>query len=179
MGYRGASPKRFAFGLGISAAFAHLGWGLLHWEALQRAPWAWLDPAGGYCVLFAPLGVLLVTPAAAAFRALPLALAVARVGCLAAGCCHASSGAPTPALEALGFGATHLATSRLADRWVIPAFCVGFASVRLLVEPWRSPPPLGEPALSPAWIALVWWIGGGAWAARLAWDQKRKPYWKP
>jgi hypothetical protein len=123
--------------------------------------------------------VLLFTPAAAAFRTLPLAFAAARLGCLAAGCCHGPNGEPTPVFEALALGALHGAMSRLADRWVVPAFCVGFASVRLLLEPWRSSPPIGDPALSPTWIALAWCLGGVAWALHLGFAQKRKPTWKP
>jgi hypothetical protein len=163
--YRGDRPRSFVLGLGAAAVFAHLGWAALHWDALQRAPWALLDPAG-YCVLFAPLGVLLFARSAAAFRALPLAFAVARAGCLAAGCCRGPDGQPLPLFELAGLVALHAALSRLSDSCVIPGFCAGFGLVRLGVEPWRAVPPLGEPAIAAAWVAGAWVAAGVAIAAR-------------
>jgi hypothetical protein len=144
--YRGDRPRSFVLGLGAAAVFAHLGWAALHWDALQRAPWALLDPAG-YCVLFAPLGVLLFARSAAAFRALPLAFAVARAGCLAAGCCRGPDGQPLPLFELAGLVALHAALSRLSDSCVIPGFCAGFGLVA-------------------AWVAGAWVAAGVAIAAR-------------
>jgi len=148
--------ERFALGLGLGAALAHAGWALLHWRAVADHPSAIADPSTGYCVLFAPLGVLLCTRSPAAVRALPLAFAVARAGCLAAGCCRGPSGEPTPLYEIGALLLLHAVVHRSSDRGALPTFCAGFGLVRLAVEPWRAPPPLGEPALPPAWIAAAW-----------------------
>jgi len=186
LSYRGARPLRFVLGLGAAALLAHLGWAVLHWEVVWEVPWARLDPSTGFCVLFAPLGLLLVERSAAAFRALPLAFAVARAGCLAAGCCHGSGGEPTPIYEMGGLVCLHAAMSKIADRRAIPAFCAGFGLVRLGVEPWRAIPPLGEPVISPAWIAGAWVAAGivVAFAGRegrsgSAPAQNLNPYWNP
>ena len=157
---------RFALGLGLGAVLAHAGWAMLHWQAVAIHPSAIADPATGYCVLFAPLGVLLFTRSPAAFRALPLAFAAARAGCLAAGCCHGPGGEPTPLYEMGGLVLLHAALRRGPDRWALPAFCAGFGLVRLGVEPWRAPPPLGEPAIPPTWIAAAWVAVGVAVASR-------------
>jgi prolipoprotein diacylglyceryltransferase len=58
----------------------------------------------------------------------------------------------------------HRIAQRVDDPWVGPAFCVGFGLVRILVEPFRALPPLGEPVLAPAAVALVWLLFGGVWA---------------
>ena len=147
---------RFLAGLVLGAIFAHLGWALLHGPAVQEHPWAILDPTVGYSVLFAPLGMLLLTRSAAAFAALPLAFAVARLGCLAAGCCHGTNGEPTPLVEIAGLVALHFIVRRLPARWVVPAVLAGFGLVRLAVEPWRALPPLGAPLVPAAAIAAAW-----------------------
>jgi hypothetical protein len=163
---RGGRPggMRFALGLGLGAVLAHAGWAVLHWRAVAIHPGAIIDLSTGYCVLFVPLGVLLCTRSPAAFRALPLAFAVARAGCLAAGCCRGPGGEPTPLYEMGGLLLLHAVVRRSADRWSVPAFCAGFGLVRLGVEPWRAPPPLGEPAIPPAWIAVAWVAAGIACA---------------
>ena len=101
---RSPSPKRVRFigALGLGAVFAHLGWAVLHVPAVAAHPLALLDLTRGLTVLFVPLGLLLLERSAAAFASLPLALAVARLGCLAAGCCHGAAGEPTPVYEAAG-----------------------------------------------------------------------------
>ena len=164
---RGERPggMRFALGLGLGAVLAHAGWAMLHWRAVVIRPGAIVDLATGTCVLFAPLGVLLLTRSPAAFRALPLAFAVARAGCLAAGCCHGPGGEPTPLYEMGGLVLLHAALRRGPDRWALPVFCAGFGLVRLGVEPWRAPPPLGEPAIPPTWIAAAWVAAGVAIAS--------------
>ena len=104
--YEGDRPLGFLCGLVSGAALAHFGWALLSWEAARSARWVWLDPSVGYCVLFVPLGVLVFTRSPAAFRALPLAFAVARAGCLAAGCCGGRGGFPMPLFEIWNKGLT-------------------------------------------------------------------------
>jgi hypothetical protein len=164
---------RFALGLGLGALLAHAGWAMLHWRAVAVHPGALLDPSSGYCVLFAPLGVLLFTRSPAAFRALPLAFAVARAGCLAAGCCRGPGGEPTPLYEMGGLVLLHALVWQSSDRWAVSLFCAGFGLVRLGVEPWRATPPLGEPAISPAWIAAAWVAAGVALASRESIDEVR------
>jgi hypothetical protein len=184
--YRGHCPQRFVLGLAMAAVFAHVGWASLHWDAVRNAPLASMDLATGHCVLFAPLGVLLFTRSPAAFRVLPLAFAVARAGCVAAGCCHGPGGQPTPLYEMGGLVFLHALVRRSADRQVVPVFCAGFGLVRLGVEPWRAVPPLGAPAIAPAWIAAAWVAVGIAIAAAST-DHRfaRRPaqnlnrYWNP
>jgi hypothetical protein len=162
------NPGRFVFGLGLGALLAHLGWALLHLPLVREHPWAVLDPAKGFCVLFVPLGPLLLTPWAAALSTLPLALAVARLGCLVAGCCGGAHGEPTPLYEIAGLVALHAVVWRLPDRWVVPTVLAGLGLVRLGVEPWRAAPPLGEPMVSAATIAALWLALGLFLAARVA-----------
>jgi hypothetical protein len=106
--------------------------------------------------------------AVAALRVLPLAVAVARTGCIVAGCCGGrtlvlGAGAltwPVPWIEAALFVALARALIGQPAARAGPRFCVGFGAVRLLVEPLRAAPALGTPVLSPAWLALAW-IGLG------------------
>jgi hypothetical protein len=60
----------------------------------------------------------------------------------------------------------HGVVSRLPERRVAPAVLGGFGLVRLLVEPLRASPPLGEPIVPAAWIAAGWIAWGGALAIR-------------
>jgi hypothetical protein len=158
--YRGGRPLRFVAALAAGAAFAHLGWARLHWAAVAGHPAALLDPTLGYCVLFLPLGPLLLAPEAATWRALPLALAVARLGCLIAGGCHGVAAAwgshPTPLYEVALLLALHLAVRASADARAAAVFLAGFGLARLTVEPWRAAPPLGPPTLDPALLAALW-----------------------
>jgi hypothetical protein len=147
---------RFVLALGLGALFAHVGWALLHLPLVREHPWAVLDPAKGFCVLFVPLGPLLLAPWGTALSTLPLAIAVARLGCLAAGCCGGANGEPTQLYEIAGLVALHTAVWRLPDRWVTPAVLAGLGLVRLAVEPWRAAPPLGEPMVSAATLAALW-----------------------
>ena len=158
-----ADQVRFVVGLGLGAVFAHLGWALLHGSAVWDHPWSLLDPTAGYCVLFVPLGMLVATRQAAAFACLPLALAVARLGCLVAGCCHGANGELTPLAEIAGLVALHTGVRRLPERWVAPAVLAGFGLVRLAVGPWRAPPALGEPAFPAAAIAALWIAVAAYW----------------
>jgi hypothetical protein len=155
------APARFVTALGLGAVFAHLGWAVLHWPAVAAHPSALLDPARGLTVLFVPLGLVLLERSPAAFASLPLALAVARLGCLATGCCHGPEGEPTPLYEIGGLVVLHGVVHRLPARSVTPAVLAGFGLMRLATEPLRAMPPLGEPLVSPASIAAAWIAGGG------------------
>ncbi len=173
-----ARPLRFGCALALGAALAHAGWLLLHapaiWPAIRERPALLLDPSLGFCVLFVPLGPLLLERSAAAFASLPLALAVARLGCLAAGCCHGTPTAmpwavaglhPTALCEIAGLLALHGAVSRAQARLAEPLVLGGIGVLRLLISPLRGAPPLGAPIVSPAEIAGTWLF----LAAVLAW----------
>jgi len=189
-----SATYRCVLGLALGAVLAHLAWALLHAAAVATHPAALLNPAAGFTVLAVPLGLLATAPwrasserrtayLAAAFVPLPFALAVARLGCLAAGCCHgtptelpwgislaaaelrAAHGGlfaagpglhPTPLYESAGLLALGLAVRRLPRDWVAPAVLAGFGALRLAVEPWRAPPPLGPPLVPPALLAAAW-----------------------
>jgi len=169
---RRAQPARlvqFACALILGAAFAHFGWLLLHapvvWPALRARRGLLLDPTRGFCVLFVPLGLLLVERSAAAFASLPLALAFARLGCLAAGCCHGTPTAvpwamaglhPTALYEIAGLVVLHGVASRTAARFAPPLVLGATAALRLLIDPFRMDPPLGEHVISPNGIAFGW-----------------------
>lgn len=168
-----AHVTRTAAGLALGAVLAHLGWAALHAKALRDTPVAWLDPTRGYCVLFVPWGVLALGPRAdrlrhaylsASLGALPLAFAIARLGCIAAGCCAGAAtelpwgvgGAhPTPLYEAAACGALYLFCGRLPRDARGGAALAGLGCARLALEPLRAAPPLGRPALEPAWLAAL------------------------
>jgi prolipoprotein diacylglyceryltransferase len=163
--YRGERPERFVVGIVLGAAAGHLGWAALHAPEVRAHPWALLDPAVGFCVLFVPLGLLLCERSAAAFRTLPLALAAARLGCIAGSCCQGTPTAlpwavrglhPTPLYEIAGLLLLHAASRGVADGHLVPWVLGGLGLVRLVVEPLRAAPPLGEPLLPSAWIAGAW-----------------------
>jgi hypothetical protein len=131
LGFRAAprtAPEaaRFVAGLALGAALAR---------------------AGG--LLFAPAGLFLLGWRRARFLdaalpALPLACAVAKLGCVAAGCCAAAGG------EALGFAVVHVA-ARFAPRAHAAALALaGIGLVRLAALPSRP-----EARLS-AGLAVVW-----------------------
>jgi len=173
--------SRFVASLVLAAASAHLGWALLHLDVLMVHPRALLNPAAGHSVLFAPLGVLALAPRrrgarerylAAALGSLPLAFAVARLGCLACGCCHGLEGAlgthPTRLYEIAGLLGLAEWTRRLPAAWVGPATLSGFGTLRLVTEPFRAPSPLGEPLIAPAALGVVWIAVGSAMAVAAA-----------
>jgi len=166
---RPARPLRFACALSLGAALAHGGWLLLHapavWPAIRARPALLLDPSLGFCVLFLPLGPLLLERSAAAFASLPLALAVARLGCLAAGCCQGTPTAmpwavaglhPTSLYEIAGLLVLHGVVARAEVRVSAPLVLGGIGALRLLIDPLRAAPPLGAPILAPAAIAAGW-----------------------
>jgi hypothetical protein len=125
---------RFVAGLALGALFAR---------------------AGG--LLFAPAGLLAAAPWRAAERAvfldaalpgLPLAFAVAKLGCVAAGCC-AFAGA-----EALGFAAVSAALRLAPRRYGAALALAGIGAVRLAALPFR-PEARGSAWLAAAWLALA------------------------
>lgn len=165
--YRGERPIRFVGGLLLGAAFAHLGWAVLHWSVVGHHPQALLDPSIGYCVLFFPLGPLLAAPQSATWRVLPLALAVARLGCLFGGCCQGIPAAwgthPTALYEIVLLIGLHVSLSRAPNSLAAPCFLLGFGLIRLVLDPLRALPPLGAPAFAPSTVAACWATLGLLW----------------
>jgi hypothetical protein len=116
---------------------------------------ALLARAGG--LLFVPAGLLLVAPISARARAgfldaalppLPLAFAVAKLGCLAVGCCAAAG------VEAFGFAALGAAL-RLGPRRPAGALALaGIGAVRLAAFPLR-PEASSSALLAVVWLALA------------------------
>jgi hypothetical protein len=169
--------SRFVAGLALAAASAHLGWALLHLDGWMVHARAFLNPAAGHSVLFAPLGILVLTPTmrgargrylAPALGSLPRAFAVARLGCLACGCCHGTEGAlgthPTRIYEIAGLLGLAAWTRRLPAAWVGPATLSGFGTLRLVTEPFRAPSLLGDPVIAPAALGFAWIAVGAAMA---------------
>jgi hypothetical protein len=156
---------RFALALGVGTLLARAGESLL-WGAPARL----LQPGESFSVLFLPLGVLLVSPQAAAFASLPLALALARLGCLAAGCCRGASGEPLPLFEALAWTALHPLVARGEPGATAGRFALAFGALRLAEAPWRAPAALAgaRPLATPEQVALGWvLIGACLWSARM------------
>ena len=120
-------------------------------------PWA---ATGGATLLLLPLGLGLVLRLPRVFGALPLPIAVARLGCLAAGCCGASLSLPLPALEVVLFTGLHLGLRRLVAGAVPGAFLFVFGAVRVAEAPWRGRDAEAVVALGVAsgWLALGGWL---------------------
>lgn len=179
--------RRFAGALVVGALAAHLGWAFLHLDRVLDAPWAVADPRSGFSVLFVPLGLLGTAPwcagsvererfLASGARALLPGLALARLGCLVAGCCGGVA-LETPVLASLaerhpvalyelaGLAACALLLQRVDTARVAPVFLLGFGGLRLALEPLRAPPPLGEPVVDPSWLAAAWLCVGAIWLA--------------
>jgi hypothetical protein len=186
----GQGQRRFACGLVLGAVSAHLGWALAYAGRILATPEALLRPVG-WSVLFVPVGFLATAPwresgerrdrfFASAASSLPLAFAIARLGCLAAGCCHGRTATTWRWGDRLSVdaGPSHsvvlveiaalVVLQRLAGRCAwrlrLPVALGGFGLLRLAVEPWRVPPPLGAPWFDLRWIAGLW-VG----IAALAW----------
>ncbi|MEN8184241.1 MAG: prolipoprotein diacylglyceryl transferase family protein [Myxococcota bacterium] len=182
---RGVSAIHFVAGLGLGAVFAHGGWVLLHVDQVAQHPELIGNPALGRSVLFFPLGLLALTPARASaatrrawldasFAALPPALAVARLGCLVAGCCGGLpiggefflKWHPTPLYEMGGLWLLGLIIRGCPSGLVAPVVLAGFGAVRAAVDPLRAPAPLGSPLLPPGLLALAWLVAGAALGLR-------------
>lgn len=171
------SGVRFVAGLVLAASSAHLGWALLHLDEVMAHPRTLLHPAAGHSVLFAPLGVMALLPRGwaareqylgAALGSLPHAFAVARLGCIACGCCHGTPGFfgdhPTRLYEIAGLLGLAAWTRRLPRAWVGPATLSGFGALRVVIEPFRAPSPLGEPLIAPGALGMGWIAIGSAMA---------------
>jgi hypothetical protein len=174
-----ARRARFAAGLILGALACRSAWTLFHPPLLSNAPWAVLDPGGGYSVLGIPLGLLVAAPArgraawqAAAFASLMPALAVARVGCLLARCCDGPEH-PVALYEIAGWLALGRIARRVPAAQVAPIVLMGFGSLRLALEPLRDAPPVGEPWLAPQLLASAWLLLGAATAWRAAASSRR------
>ncbi len=191
-GFPSGGP-RFVLGLTLGAGLAHLGWGVLHLDRLLLAPDTLLNPASGHSVLFVPLGPLLTAPwrgdgvrreryLAGVFRALPAALATARLGCLVAGCCRGAPGPlawaparhPTQLYEIVCLLALLGLLRKLPAGCVAPVFLAAFGLLRLATQPLRAAPPLSEPLVPPEALAAAWLGIGALWlAARLSAGRER------
>jgi len=177
----GEGVLRLGLGLALGALLAHLGWALLHADAVARHPAALLDPRAGASVLFVPLGILLVAlPAprrerarflAAALGSLPLALATARLGCVLAGCCFATPRGlpwalalgpddalrhPTALYEIAGLLVLTAGVRAAPPQRAAALVLAGLGALRLVVQPFRSPPALGEPLVPASLLAAAW-----------------------
>lgn len=152
---------RFALSLAVGAVAAHLLCGLL----FQGVP-AGASAAPAASILFLPLGPLVCSRRPAAFECLPLPLAVARLGCAAAGCCRGGAGEPLPLLEAAALASLHVCLRGLPAA-VRPGACLlGFGLLRIAEEPWR-PDPAGA-LVTPAAVAAAWALAGAVWSLRRA-----------
>lgn len=142
------ASARWLLGLQAGALLAYLGSDLALMGRLPRFESA--------SVLFVPLGVLIVAPWREALAALPLALGLARLGCLPYHCCYPSPWNAVP--ELVGWVALHF----LARRWprhTTPIVLCGFGAIRLLSLPLRRVLAT-EPFIDPAWIAVAWIAAG-------------------
>ena len=197
LGYRGPFRFRFLLGLGLGAILTRLGWLLLQAPAflspLSRevggaaelgspgtfALWL-LQPGAGASVLFVPLGPMGLGLGlrrsggvgafwASSARALAPAIAMARFGCVLAGCCSGrlwpggtpgpwphSAGYPTALIEWAAWLGVSFLLFRIPREKVLGAFLLAFGGLRLVAEPLRESPPQGDPCLDPGWIALGW-----------------------
>jgi hypothetical protein len=164
------SPVRFALALLLGAALARVGFALL-WGRPRHL----LDASAGASVLFVPLGLLLTRVGPAAFASLPLPLAVARLGCLAAGCCRGAADEPLALYEAAVLVALHGALARGALAAAPERFAWAFGGLRLAESPWR--PRVGTGFSTPEAVALGWVAAGAALALhRSVTKSRRSPH---
>lgn len=182
-GGAGNDALRLAIGLALGALLAHLGWALLHPALIAADPDLLLE-VRGFSSLFLPLGVpALAVPGqgdrtrflAPAVGCLALGLAVARLGCILAGCClgaptHAfwavSGRHPTRWLEWAGLLAICLTSYGLPRSLVAPITLAGYGALRLALAPLREADPAGPALFASSWLAAGWLLLGGGWALR-------------
>jgi len=144
---------RFALALVLGVGLARAGDAL----GFQDRPDLLLAASGGFSVLFVPLGPLVLARWPAAFACLPLPLALARLGCLAAGCCRGVGGEALPIVEAAGLVLLQVLLERGAGAARVALFAVGFGALRLAQTPWRP----GVPGcITPEGVAALWLVGG-------------------
>lgn len=157
-----ALRRRALAGLVAGAAAAHAGWWLLHLDVR-------LAFAQGASLLFVPFGVLAAAPRRgdprrarhlhASFAGLPLAIALARVGCVLRGCCPGVAGTEVAGLLAL------FALSRaLPGACTAPCVTAGIGALRLLLEPLRARAPL--PTIVPVEAVALALVATGIALAR-------------
>jgi hypothetical protein len=190
-GFLGRAPEgcdrlRFPIGLALGALLAHLGWAALYLPSVWHDPWAVTELGGGFSVLFLPLGLMATAPwrgdagrrdayLGAALGCLPLAQAVARLGCLAAGCClgeptelpwgvgspgDSAPRHPAAFYEIVGLLVLCGCLRGVARERVAGPVLVGLGAVRLVLEPWRAMPALGSPSIPPCALAASWILAG-------------------
>ena len=158
--YRGERPVRFLLGLVAGCVTARLGWALFQLTVVAQYPTSILGLSAGYTVLFFPLGPLLFAPEDATWRALPMPLAVARLGCLVAGCGGGTDAPwgsqPTALYEAAWLLILHFSLSRSVARAAAPLFLMGFGLGRVVITPLRAAAAEGDPVLSPLLVSVGW-----------------------
>ena len=81
---------------------------------------------------------------------------------------------PVAVYDAAGCAALQLALRRLQGGVRAGAALAGLGALRLALQPLRAPPPLGDPALDPRWLAALW-IACGAAAAQRMGRRRRAP----
>jgi hypothetical protein len=143
---------RFALALLVGVLLARLGDALL----FRVRPDLLLAASGGFSILFVPGGPLLAARGPDAFASLPLPLALARLGCLAGGCCRGVSGEALPLFEAAGLVVLHAVMGRTPPARLPGVFALGFGALRLAQAPWRP----AVAGVAPEWIAALWLAGG-------------------
>ncbi len=132
----GAARLRMAVGLGLGAAAARLAWGILNAPRVLGDPFLLLDVNGGFSLLGVPAGLVAAAPRgtrrpswlAAACRPLPCALAVAKLGCLAAGCCA------SPLRDAASLAILGLLAWSVPRRTVTPTVLLGVPALWLALQ---------------------------------------------
>jgi membrane protease YdiL (CAAX protease family) len=158
---------RFVLGLGLSALFAHAGWAALSSNPALHRPEAWLEWRSGFASVFVVLGPIVTAPArrdadhrraylSGALRCLPLALATARLGCIAEGCCN---GALVPAPLAPLLDVALLLTLRWATIRVVfgrrpAAFVLGLLAINVANHLLRLSPTEASAAVFAAPLAV-------------------------
>ena len=185
-----AAAERYVAGLVLGAWFAQCGRALMDPLALLDEPLSLLNPQNGVSVLFVPLGFLVVASwrtspheraafLARALPTLPLAFAVARLGCVAAGCCGGTSTSvpwaipsaggegrvhPSPVYEIALLVLLHALVRRAPVRGRAALVLGGLGAIRLALEPLRAHSAAIDAPISAAWVALAWvayavWMG--------------------